>query len=116
VTDPVMLELDATTSALLLPNTDVARFRDRHSPANAPPGLVPMTLFVSSDAPATFEAAGVKVTVGPKGEWLSLRATRHVFAFRTAGTSLIGGLRVPLGGWAEVHLSAHSLEVSEHEP
>lgn len=118
--DPLLLRVDDSDAILVVPDAPrlaVTRVRDRAPlPAGPSPKLAARTMFVSSEMEATFEVDETRVRVGARGEWLSVRGGHHAFALRTKDGTIMGDLRVPPSGWAELRLSPSGLSVSEHEP
>lgn len=118
--DPLLLKLTGDVSMLILPEpkSPVSRVKDHGVPVppSAPGSPAPSNLFVSSDAPITFELPRIKLAVDRRVESASVRASDHVFALRTGTVSWMGQLHVPPNGWTEVRWIGGVIEITEHDP
>ncbi len=118
--DPLLIKLNGDTSMLVVPepSAPISRVRDHGVPIppSAPNSPAPSNIFVSSDAPVTFELPRIKLAVDKRTEAASVRASDHVFALRTGVVSWMGQVRVPPGGWTELRWIAGVIEITEHDP
>ena len=111
--DPLLVPLRDGGAVLLLPTADGPALLDRArnaqgtvQPPKADLGLPRATIFFSSPSPMRAAVDDAKVSVGPAGEWVPVRAGTHACVLEQEGKTYAFALDVPGAGHVEVRLDA----------
>jgi hypothetical protein len=124
VTDPVLVRSTLNgPDILLLPDdtwggtVDRASDHDGAAPAASATNLPRPNVTVTSDEAVRFALGESSIDIGPKPEWISVRAGHQAFVAVTPSRTMIGAVDVPAAGYAEVHVSPkdRALRIVVHE-